>query len=106
MDLTLAQLLRLRGGDGPAGPSWVNPEGPVGGDGFEGFSTTLRDAIDRVDASQKTADAQIEAFLAGEQEDLHEVVIAMNQAELHFQLMAEVRNKTLETYQELMRMQI
>lgn len=102
MAISPVQLQRLQGvtpGDGPR-PSWSHP------DQGEGFSDTLRNAIDRVDASQKAADGQIEAFVAGEQENLHEVTIAMNEARLHFQLMTEVRNKSLEAYQELMRMQV
>ena len=101
MSVSPAQLQRLQGvpGDGPR-PSWTAPE--TG----DGFADTLRDAIGEVDASQKEADSQIEAFVAGEQENLHDVTIAMNEARLHFQLMTEVRNKSLETYQELMRMQV
>ena len=63
-------------------------------------------ALDRVDQVQKASDAQVEAFIAGETENTHEVMIAMNQAELHFQLLTEVRNKLLEGYQEIMRMQV
>ncbi len=105
MDLSLAQLQRLRGAD-PGQPFGPPERGPLTGPGATGFADTLRGAIDRVDATQKEADAQIEAFVAGEQENLHEVMIAMNEARLHFQLMTEVRNKTLEAYQELMRMQV
>lgn len=95
------QLQRLQTvGDGPR-PSWTHPD-----ETGTGFADTLRSAIGEVDASQKRADGQIEAFVAGEQENLHEVTIAMNEARLHFQLMTEVRNKSLETYQELMRMQV
>lgn len=71
-----------------------------------GFANTLAHAIEEVDRIQKTADEQVEAFIAGEQENLHEVMISMNQARLYFQLMTEVRNRLLETYQELMRTQI
>ena len=70
------------------------------------FGETLSGALDRVDQVQKTSDAQVEAFIAGETENTHEVMIAMNQAELHFQLLTEVRNKLLDGYQELMRMQV
>ena len=78
----------------------------VGTDGISAFGQSLTNAIGRVNDSQRTANAQVEAFVSGEQEDLHEVMIAMNEAQLHFQLMTEVRNKALDTYQELMRMQI
>ena len=44
--------------------------------------------------------------LEGNQEALHQAVIAMEEASVSFQLMVEVRNKLLEAYQEVMRMQI
>ena len=100
--MTIAQLQRLRqtGSDDPlALPTPASP-------GSAEFSNALKDAVERVDASQKAADGQVEAFIAGEQENLHEVVIAMNEAQLSFQLMTQVRNRLLETYQELMRMQV
>lgn len=106
--MNIAQLQRLqnaalqRSGDEPR----ALPQ-PAGDDPHStGFGKTLSEAIDRVDGAQKGADAQISAFIAGEQENLHEVMIAVNQASLSFQLMTEVRNRTLETYQELMRMQV
>jgi flagellar hook-basal body complex protein FliE len=99
--MTIGELQRLRaiGTDGLALPQ------PRGSDGTS-FGDTLKDAVNQVDAAQRSADSQIEAFVAGEQENVHEVMIAMNQAKLAFQLMTEVRNKTLETYHELMRMQV
>ena len=71
-----------------------------------GFGSALQNAIEQVDAAQKDSYNQVEAFVAGEQENVHEVMIAMNEARLSFQLMTEVRNRMLETYQELMRMQV
>ena len=110
MVISPAQLQALQGVPPPGtdGPGWrpIGPQSTPDTSGATDFADTLRDAVDSVDASQKTADAQVEAFVAGEQEDLHEVMIAMNQARLHFQLMTEVRNRALETYQELMRMQV
>ena len=67
------------------------------GDG-PAFGDTLADAIDRVDGAQKAADAQVESFVAGETENVHDVMIALNQAELHFQLLTDVRNKLLDGY--------
>ena len=92
----------------PVGPVRPQSQPSEGGRPTTGpaFGETLAGAIDRVDAAQKTADAQVEAFVAGETENTHEVMIAMNQAELHFQLLTEVRNKLLDGYQELMRMQV
>ena len=104
--MNIVQLQRLRaasleGDDKPRGL-------PRPGDGPEGigFGSALDHAIEQVDEAQKAADGQINAFVAGEQENLHEVIISMNQAELYLQMMTEVRNRLLETYQELMRMQV
>ncbi|MGB3542665.1 flagellar hook-basal body complex protein FliE [Rubrivirga sp.] len=93
-------------------PGRINILGPGGETGAAGapvgppFGATMAQAIDRVDMAQKSADAQVEAFVAGETENVHDVMISMNQAELHFQMLTEVRNKLLEGYQEIMRMQI
>ena len=104
--MLLSQLQRLR--TGSAGLSDGSLPTPRLGGAASGpsFSDTLQNAIDEVDGAQKAADSQVEAFVAGEQENLHEVMIAMNEAKLSFQLMTEVRNRALETYQELMRMQV
>ena len=77
-----------------------------GPSGSPTFMDTLKEAVNTVDGAQKAAEGQIESYIAGEQENLHEVMISMNQAKLHFQLMTETRNKMLETYQELMRMPV
>ena len=90
--------IRVRTTPGEGGAS-SRPVGPA-------FGETMTNALDRVDQVQKASDAQVEAFIAGETENTHEVMIAMNQAELHFQLLTEVRNKLLEGYQEIMRMQV
>ena len=82
-------------------PTEAAPTRPTG----PAFSETLGQALGEVDASQKAADGQVAAFVSGETESVHEVMIALNQAELHFQLLTEVRNKLLDGYQELMRMQ-
>jgi flagellar hook-basal body complex protein FliE len=70
------------------------------------FGDVLKGAIDRVDGVQKAAEGELTSWVAGEQENLHEVMISMNEAQLSFQLMTEVRNRLLDTYKELMRMQV
>ncbi len=71
-----------------------------------GFSETLKGLIDQVNELQKNSGVQIQEFVAGRQGNLHEVMAAIEEAQLGFQLMVEVRNKLLESYQELMRMQV
>lgn len=100
--MNIAQLSRLRSGgtDDPLALPTPRQSNETG------FADALKNAVENVDEAQKAADGQIEAFVAGEQENLHEVMIAMNEARLTFELMTEVRNRMLETYQELMRMQV
>ncbi|HOX50100.1 MAG TPA: flagellar hook-basal body complex protein FliE, partial [Fibrobacteria bacterium] len=59
-----------------------------------------------VNSMQNEADASIEKFVAGEVKDVHQVMAAVSEARTSFNLMLEIRNKTLEAYQELMRMQV
>ncbi len=70
------------------------------------FGNALMQAIEQVDDAQTASGQQIESFIAGEQENLHEVMVSMNQAKLSFQLLVEVRNKMVDAYHELYRMQI
>lgn len=70
------------------------------------FGTMLKDAIGSVDMASKTADKQVEDVVSGKSENIHEVMISLQKAQLSFQLMLEIRNKALETYQELSRMQL
>ncbi len=104
--MNVAQLRRLQqAATGPTDRPNALPQPRTPEDGVS-FMDTLEEAVSRVDDAQEHANAQIEAFVAGEQENLHEVMIAMNQAKLHFQLMTEVRNRALQTYKTLMNMQI
>ena len=70
------------------------------------FANALTDAINSVDETMKASDLQVQQFIAGETDNVHDVMISMQRAQLSFQLMVEVRNKAIETYQEISRMQI
>ncbi len=64
------------------------------------------DVIRSVDTKQKIAAETRTAFLAGESGNLHQTMIANQEASVSFTLMVEMRNKVMEAYQELMRIQI
>lgn len=72
----------------------------------KGFSDLLTDLVKEADQSQKTSDVSMKDFLAGKTQDAHDVIIALNKADLSFRMMLEVRNKLLDSYQEVMRMQV
>lgn len=70
----------------------------------ESFGQLLTDAIRAINGVQQDADAQVNRLAAGEDVDLHSVMIAMENANLAFQLGLQARTKLLEAYQEIMRM--
>lgn len=70
------------------------------------FAAMLGDGVAATDASLKAADSQLRALAAGQDVPLHDVMISMEQARIDLTLMAEVRNRIVESYQELMRMQL
>lgn len=78
--------------------------GPSGGD--KGFGDLLTDMVKETNQAQKTSDASMQDFLTGKTQDAHDVIIALNKADLSFRMMLEVRNKLLDSYQEVMRMQV
>ena len=71
-----------------------------------GFGDILKDAISTANELQKQSDQEIQKLMTGESQDLHTTVIAMQKADLSFQMMMQVRNKIVQAYQEIMRMQI
>ena len=71
-----------------------------------GFDKLVTGLVNEVSAKQAAAGESVNGLLSGKNVSLHQTVIAMEEASISFQLMVEVRNKLLESYQELMRMQI
>ncbi|MBL9128854.1 MAG: flagellar hook-basal body complex protein FliE [Verrucomicrobiales bacterium] len=70
------------------------------------FDNVLGELVRDVNSKQLEAGGQVRAMLSGQDVPLHRVMIATEEASVSFQLMVEVRNKLLEAYQELMRMQV
>ncbi len=68
------------------------------------FADALEQAIRDVDRLQKDSEAAQAAFASGEEIDLHDVLIKIEEAELAFKTMMEVRNKLVDAYREVMRM--
>lgn len=70
------------------------------------FSELLTKAVGGVDEAMKDSDQKIQDFIAGKTDNVHDVMISMQRAQLSFQMMVEIRNKAIEAYHELSRMQI
>ena len=86
------------------GVGTVNPTGAAGTS--PAFGGVLGNLVDEVNAKQEAANQSVKDMISGQNVSLHQTVLAMEEAGVSFQLMVEVRNKLLESYQELMRMQI
>jgi flagellar hook-basal body complex protein FliE len=68
-----------------------------------GFLDTLRTAVDQVGQLQSQADTQVASMLSGNGQDVHSAMIAVEKANLTFELMLQVRNKIISAYQEVSR---
>ena len=84
-------------------PQEIAPAQPADGDSF---ATMLGRMVSDINSQQNFATQTVNALQSGQNVPLHQAVIAMEEANVSFQLMVEVRNRLLEAYQEIMRMQI
>lgn len=87
-------------------PSLGGVAGVERGEAKQEFQDILRSAIDRVDSFRQQAEQSSEAFLRGENEEVHKVVFDAQRSELAFEAFVQVRNKVVNAYQEIMRMQL
>jgi flagellar hook-basal body complex protein FliE len=81
----------------------------IGGSAATGagsFAKVLEGSIAEVNQLQAKADAAITALASGEKASLQETMVAMEQADVSFRLLMQVRNKIVEAYQEILRMQV
>lgn len=72
----------------------------------EGFSQFLNRSINEVNDMLGAADRSARELASGKSENLHDAMITMEKAETAFKLLVQVRNKVIDAYQEVMRMQV
>lgn len=70
-----------------------------------GFNSLL-EGIEQLNGQMQINDQSVQNLALGETENLHQVMMTMERTRLTFELALQVRNKALEAYQELMRMQV
>lgn len=70
------------------------------------FASMLSGQLGGVDEALKASDAQLRTLAAGKADAPHDVMIAMEEARMQLMLVVEVRNRVVEAYQELVRMQL
>ncbi len=82
----------------------IRPAAPGGSPG--GFQSALETAVNRVEQSRNEAAQEVNQFLSGQTGELHSAALATQRAELSAELFLQVRNKIVQAYQEVMRMQM
>ncbi|HVO57195.1 MAG TPA: flagellar hook-basal body complex protein FliE [Dongiaceae bacterium] len=78
---------------GAGGAAHASPEAP--------FLDTLKSALDQIGSMQSEADAKVTQLLNGNGQDVHSAMIAVEKANLSFQMMVQVRNKIVQAYQQI-----
>lgn len=70
------------------------------------FSDVLEQSLDQVNQLQLNADSAMKEFVAGRTKNIHETMLAIEQADVSLKMMMQVRNKIIEAYREIMKMQV
>ncbi len=84
-----------------------NPKAEATGQaGAKSFADTLKDAVQSVNTAQKEADHKAQQVATGKSHDIADVMITAEKADIALKLMMSVRNKIIEAYQEIMKMQV
>jgi flagellar hook-basal body complex protein FliE len=70
------------------------------------FSSYLEEQVKSVNQLQKEADATVASVATGQSANLHEMMIALDKADVSFRMLTRIRNKVVDAYQEIMRMSV
>lgn len=81
----------------------INPQQNKENKSGVSFNETLKSYIDDANDLQLKADKDIQKMIAGEEIDAHEVMTAVEKANMSFEMVMEIRNKMLEAYREIMK---
>jgi flagellar hook-basal body complex protein FliE len=100
MNNTISSGLPVYSGTEPTAPTAPSSAGSPGG-----FGATLKDAINQVNDLSDSSDQKVTELLQGDRQDIHNVMIAVEKADIAFQLMMQVRNKIVNAYQEVSKLQ-
>lgn len=70
------------------------------------FANVISDAINKVNDTEVEANNKIESLIKGEDISMHDVMLSMQEAQISMQALIEVRNKVVEAYQEISKLQL
>ncbi len=77
---------------------------PIGGESENGFDGLMQEAMGKLSQVQTNTEAAVKELASGG--DPSQAILAMEKADMDFQLMVEVRNKLISAYQQIMNMQV
>ena len=98
IDKLIGSVDKITGGDSGASKAAKGKKGD--------FLNILKNSMSEMNQLQKEAGAAAKMLASGEKIDIHNAMIAMQKADVSFRLMMEVRNKIVEAYHEIIRMQV
>lgn len=91
-------------------PTPITPkenQNPIKGKEGQGdFLSTLNDFMGEVNQLQQESGKSVKSLVSGDITNIHDVMVAVEKASVSFELMMEIRNKVIEAYREVMRIQI
>jgi flagellar hook-basal body complex protein FliE len=87
-------------------PPLTEPASPSGSGGGGGFAKALEGAMGKLDQAQADAATQAQQLATGQASDVSSVVMSVEKASLEVQMAAQIRNKLVEDYQDIFRMQV
>jgi flagellar hook-basal body complex protein FliE len=99
-----AAVTGLAGATGAAGATDAVAGTAATGD--NGFASVLASSLDRLQATQSTSDGLAVQAATGDLRDVHDYMIAANEAKLATEMLVTVKNKAVEAFNEVMRMPV
>lgn len=97
----------VKGGmGGVGGVEGTSEAGQISSDSSKTFSKILEDSVEKANLHQTEADSAIKELVAGRNKNIHETLLAVERADASLKMMMQVRNKIIDAYKEVMRMQI
>lgn len=103
----MSQLYGVTSGIAPiADVAQSGSAGSAGASGTSGFFDSLKAAIGSVNDAKIEAGKAVDALMTGETQDIHRTMVALQEADVSFQLMMQIRNKLVAAYEEIQRMQV
>lgn len=99
LNVTSPTSEKISGINGTVGPSQTQEPG-------KSFADTLNDAIKSVNELQKSSDKAAQDLATGRTDNVAEVMLAAEKADVALKVMVQVRNKIIDAYNEIMKMQV